>query len=123
MLIALQLFIFIVAIYLILDALNQNINLYITPSEIKMNSGNVNKVFKVGGLVKLGSVRNKNLTTFFTITDNKSEFKVQYQGVLPGLFKEGKGVIIEGYFFEKKFIATNVLAKHDENYRPLGSNV
>lgn len=123
MLIAFQLVIFVVALYMILDALNQNINLYVTPSEIKLNSVNANKVFKVGGLVKQGSVWNKNLTTFFTITDDKSEFNVQYQGVLPGLFREGKGVIIEGYFLEKKFIATNVLAKHDENYRPLGSNV
>ncbi|MAJ81472.1 MAG: cytochrome c maturation protein CcmE [Legionellales bacterium] len=123
MLIAFQLVIFVVALYMILDALNQNINLYVTPSEIKLNSVNANKVFKVGGLVKLGSVWNKKLTTFFTITDDKSEFNVQYQGVLPGLFREGKGVIIEGYFLEERFIATNVLAKHDENYRPLGSNV
>ena len=118
-----QVVIFFVATYFVLDALSQNINPYVTPSEVTSRATSIKKIIKVGGLVKIGSIHNDGLDTNFVITDYKAEFNVRFSGILPGLFREGKGVIIEGYLNGNDFLATNVLAKHDENYKPIGTKV
>jgi cytochrome c-type biogenesis protein CcmE len=105
---------------LILYALKQNINVFLTPSELtKTFSSDYH--FRLGGMVKKGSlVREKDsLRVQFVITDFKQEVTARYVGILPDLFREGKGVIAEGSMNAQGiFIATQVLAKHDENYMP-----
>lgn len=104
---------------LILFALKQNINVFVTPSEIA--TANAKGFFRLGGVVKPQSVaRSKNsLAVRFIVTDNKQDISVSYMGILPDLFREGKGVIVEGELnTNKEFIAKQVLAKHDENYMP-----
>lgn len=112
-------FLFSLGTALIINALKDSINLYLTPSDLKKNPEFIkqHKKILVGGLVQPGSVvRDKNLI-HFTITDFDHEIKVSYTGALPGLFKEGTGVITQGEFEEGIFVAKRVLAKHDENYR------
>jgi cytochrome c-type biogenesis protein CcmE len=106
---------------LILYALKQNINAFVTPSEIASRRLTSNDHFRLGGMVKPGSlVRDKNnLQVNFIVTDLKRDLPVRYTGVLPDLFKEGKGVIAEGSLnAQGTFTATQILAKHDENYMP-----
>lgn len=106
---------------LALLALNKNINLYFTPSQL--NFAQLPKTtLRVGGLVKQGSVKReaKTLAVNFTITDFKREILVTYTGILPALFREGQGVVVEGHFSQHLLEAEQVLAKHDENYRPPG---
>lgn len=110
-----------VAVALILYALRQNINLYLTPSELSQLQPKPTRIIKVGGVVKNKSIHIKQMTTEFVITDLKQEIMVAYQGILPGLFAEGKGVIVQGQLDQQgTFQANEVLAKHDENYRPPG---
>lgn len=106
---------------LILYALKQNINAFFTPSQLTHVAMNPEEHFRLGGLVKKESVvrEHNNLGVHFIVTDYKSELPVYYVGVLPDLFHEGKGVIAEGSLnAQGTFIATQVLAKHDENYMP-----
>jgi cytochrome c-type biogenesis protein CcmE len=106
---------------LILFALKQNINVFLTPSELTKRLSSAYH-FRLGGMVKVGSVvREKDgLSVQFIITDFKHEVIARYQGILPDLFREGKGVVAEGSLNAKGiFIATQVLAKHDENYMPV----
>lgn len=106
---------------LILFALKKNINVFLTPSQLANAHVTTDYHFRLGGVVKPGSVKHgkDNLIINFIVTDYKSEIPVQFNGVLPDLFREGKGVIAEGYINTKgTFIATQVLAKHDENYMP-----
>ncbi|MDG2348291.1 MAG: cytochrome c maturation protein CcmE [Gammaproteobacteria bacterium] len=105
---------------LIITALNKNINLYLTPTELAQKSPNeLYRMIKVGGLVAKDSViYKKNGDVEFIITDTKSKTKVKYNGLLPGLFQEGKGVIVEGQWQSNYLQASLVLAKHDENYTP-----
>ena len=105
---------------LIVSALNKNINLYLTPSELhQKSSSELKRVIKVGGLVEAHSVvYDKNGTITFKITDGKANVFVSYLGILPGLFQEGKGVVVEGRWENQQVNATLVLAKHDENYKP-----
>lgn len=106
---------------LILYALKQNINVFVTPSEIASRHLTNDDHFRLGGMVKPGSViRDKNnLQVAFIVTDFKRDLPVHYAGVLPDLFKEGKGVIAEGSINAQGiFTATQILAKHDENYMP-----
>ncbi|MEI6735154.1 MAG: cytochrome c maturation protein CcmE, partial [Comamonadaceae bacterium] len=78
-----------------------------------------NRTFRIGGLVKTGSLSRDNLTVNFIVTDTSKEMGVSYTGILPDLFKEGKGVVAQGKIGnDGKFVATEVLAKHDENYMP-----
>lgn len=110
-----------IAIGLILYALKQNINVFVTPKQITHSLMTANYSFKLGGMVKKNSlIRDKQgLKVQFVVTDFKAEIPVSYIGVLPDLFREGKGVIAEGHLNnEGIFIATQVLAKHDENYMP-----
>jgi cytochrome c-type biogenesis protein CcmE len=106
---------------LILYALKQNINVFLTPNQLTTAHLSTDYHFRLGGMVKKGSViREKNgLGVEFIVTDYKRDITVQYIGILPDLFREGKGVIAEGSLNANSvFIATQVLAKHDENYMP-----
>ena len=110
----------ILTIFLILKSLEENVVYFFSPSDI-YNKSNIsfNKNIRVGGLVKKGSIKKDQSTINFIITDLKNEVIVSYTGLLPNLFSEGKGVIVEGKLRDKKyFIAEKILAKHDENYMP-----
>jgi len=108
-----------IAALLILNALNSNIALYVTPSEVAAGKAPKGQAFRIGGMVKEGSVNRDGLTVHFVITDMAKDIPVAYTGILPDLFKEGKGAVIQGRIDSKgEFIASEVLAKHDENYMP-----
>jgi cytochrome c-type biogenesis protein CcmE len=109
------------AVGLMLFSLTQNINVFLTPSQIARTHLASNYAFRLGGMVKKNSVRRQqqSLLTAFVVTDFDNDIVVNYNGVLPDLFREGKGVIAEGHLNATgTFIATQVLAKHDENYMP-----
>ena len=104
---------------LVLNALNSNIALYVTPTEVLDGKAPEGRAFRIGGLVKEGSLRRENLTAHFVITDTVKDIKVSYTGLLPDLFKEGKGAVVQGKLEAGgNFKASEVLAKHDENYMP-----
>jgi len=108
-----------IAAVLILNALNSNIALYVTPSEVAAGKSPAGQVFRIGGMVKDDSVKRDGLTVNFVITDMVKDIPVAYTGILPDLFKEGKGAVIQGRLNSNgQFIASEVLAKHDENYMP-----
>ena len=108
-----------VAALLILNALNSNIALYVTPTDVVAGKSPKDQAFRIGGMVKEGSVKRDGLTVHFVITDMAKDIPVAYTGILPDLFKEGKGAVIQGRLDSKgEFIASEVLAKHDENYMP-----
>ena len=108
-----------IAAVLILNALNSNIALYVTPSEVAAGKSPAGQVFRIGGMVKDGSVKRDGLTVRFVITDMVKDIPVAYTGILPDLFKEGKGAVIQGRLNpDGQFVASEVLAKHDENYMP-----
>ena len=107
-------------IFLVLKSLRENMIYFFSPTEI-YNKTNIslNKKIRVGGLVKEGSIYKEETSIIFIITDQNNEIVVSYNGLLPNLFSEGKGVIAEGKLKDKKyFIADKILAKHDENYMP-----
>ncbi len=110
------------AVALALMALNENINLFYAPDQIVAGEAPVGEVIRAGGMVKEGSiVRSKtDLKVNFVISDlQTSEVEIQYEGVLPDLFREGQGVIARGVLSKNGvFMADEVLAKHDENYMP-----
>ena len=104
---------------LVLNALNSNIALYVTPTEVLDGKAPDGRAFRIGGLVKQGSLRRDNLTSHFVITDTVKDINVSYTGLLPDLFKEGKGAVVQGRLEAGgQFKASEVLAKHDENYMP-----
>ncbi len=106
---------------LVLNALNSNIALYITPTEVAEGKAPSGKLFRIGGLVKEGSIERQadGVTIAFVVTDTAKDIKVSYKGILPDLFKEGKGAVAQGRLVaDGSFVATEVLAKHDENYMP-----
>jgi cytochrome c-type biogenesis protein CcmE len=108
-----------VAAALVLNALNSNIALYVTPSEVAAGKSPKGQAFRIGGMVKEGSIKRDNLTVHFVVTDNAKDIPVAYTGILPDLFKEGKGAVVQGKLGpEGLFTASEVLAKHDENYMP-----
>ena len=108
--------------FFILRALEKNIDLYLTPSDLKAADFNRPDDFKLGGMVKVGSLEKlEGLEISFIVTDFESEMTVIYEGVLPNLFKENSGVVATGSLNseQNQFIATEILAKHDENYMPV----
>ena len=108
-----------VAAALVLNALNSNIALYVTPSEVAAGKAPQGQAFRIGGMVRAGSLRRDNLTVHFVVTDMVQDIPVAYTGILPDLFKEGKGAVVQGRLgADGNFTATEVLAKHDENYMP-----
>jgi cytochrome c-type biogenesis protein CcmE len=108
-----------IAAVLILNALNSNIALYVTPSEVAAGKAPKGQTFRIGGMVKDGSLKRDELVVHFIITDLVKDIPVSYKGILPDLFKEGKGAVVQGKLdADGQFIASEVLAKHDENYMP-----
>ena len=106
---------------LVLMALNENIIYFYTPNELKKKYGNVKNIdnkIRIGGLVLEDSVIIDKNTSIFEITDKKDVIKVFFKGQLPDLFREGQGIVAEGILKDNKLIASQVLAKHDENYMP-----
>ena len=109
-----------IIIFAILKSLEENVVYFFSPTEI-YNKTNItfNKKIRIGGLVKINSIRKNETSINFIITDLKKEIVVSYKGLLPNLFSEGKGVVAEGKLKDKKyFVADKILAKHDENYMP-----
>lgn len=109
------------AVGLSLYALRQNINLYLTPKQVIQQQIPVGQLFRLGGLVVKGSVHHQqnHLQIHFILTDYTKNMTVEYQGVLPSLFREGQGIVAEGKLNSKGiFIADQVLAKHDASYHP-----
>jgi cytochrome c-type biogenesis protein CcmE len=103
----------------VLNALDSNIAFFVTPTEVAAGKAPQGKAFRIGGMVKAGSLRRDNLTVHFAITDTAQEVPVMYTGILPDLFSEGKGAVAQGRIGpDGVFVATEVLAKHDENYMP-----
>ena len=109
----------ILSVFLILKSLEENVVYFKSPSDIKtLPETNKNKI-RVGGMVKKNSISIKEKKLNFIITDFENEINVSYSGAVPNLFSEGKGVVAEGYLKDKSFfLATKILAKHDENYMP-----
>ena len=102
----------------ILIVLQDNILFFYTPSEIFQKNLKKNEKVRLGGLVEENSIVRNDIKISFNITDLKKEIEVNYEGILPDLFREGQGVIVKGYLKNDIFQATEVLAKHDENYMP-----
>ena len=108
-----------VAAYFVLNAFQSNLVFFFSPTQVAAGEAPKGRTFRIGGLVKEGSVKRDNLTVSFVVTDTAKEVPTTYTGILPDLFKEGKGVVAQGKFDASgKFVATEVLAKHDENYMP-----
>tara|TARA_B100001123_G_scaffold436493_1_gene566880 strand:- start:558 stop:986 length:429 start_codon:yes stop_codon:yes gene_type:complete len=109
-----------IVIFVVLKSLEENVVYFFSPTEI-YNKKDISpeKNIRIGGLVKINSISKQETTINFIITDLKNEIIVSYNGLVPNLFSEGKGAIVEGKLKDKKyFIANKILAKHDENYMP-----
>ena len=112
--------------YLGIKAFSENLLYFYTPSDIITGKAPKDKSFRVGGLVENGSVERNGMLVKFSVTDNLESIEVSYEGILPDLFREGQGVVASGSLINKcvrwtcinTFNATQVLAKHDENYMP-----
>jgi len=108
-----------IAAALVLNALDSNVAFFFTPTQVDAGEAPKARAFRVGGLVKEGSLKRTDMTVEFVITDTARDMTVRYTGILPDLFKEGKGAVAQGRLDENgRFVATEVLAKHDENYMP-----
>jgi len=108
-----------VATALVLNALNSNAAFFFTPTQVAAGEAPKDRAFRVGGLVRQGTLQRHELTATFVVTDTVKDVPVAYTGILPDLFQEGKGAVVQGRFDDQgRFVATSVLAKHDENYMP-----
>jgi len=108
-----------VAVTLIINAFRSNLVFFFTPSQIAADEAPRNRAFRIGGLVENGSVHRDGTTVHFTVTDTAKSVPVTFEGILPDLFREGKGVVAQGRLeADGVFHASEVLAKHDENYMP-----
>ena len=106
---------------LVLNAFRSNLVFFFSPTQVVAGEAPKGQAFRVGGMVKEGSIRREadGVTINFVITDTEKEVLVRYKGILPDLFREGKGAVVQGKFAEDGvFQASEVLAKHDENYMP-----
>ena len=116
--------------YLGIKAFNENLLYFYTPTDVANGKAPAGKSFRVGGLVEKDSVQRRDMMVSFVVTDNNKSIEVNYVGILPDLFREGQGVVTSGSLTSKcrknwfgeqckyTFLATDVLAKHDENYMP-----
>ena len=104
-------------LFFLMSALNSNIVYFISPTEL-IEQNKINQRLRLGGLVKSNSISIIGTIIKFDVTDGNNSVSVNYEGLLPDLFKEGQGVIVEGKFDSNSFNADNLLAKHDENYIP-----
>ena len=110
-----------IAAALVLNAFQSNLVFFFTPTQVAAGEAPKGKTFRIGGLVKEGSMKRQpdGLTVQFIVTDTAKEMSVAYTGILPDLFREGKGVVAQGKLGpDGLFAASEVLAKHDENYMP-----
>jgi cytochrome c-type biogenesis protein CcmE len=108
-----------VATALVLNAFQSNLVFFYSPSQVAAKEAPLNRTFRLGGLVEPGSVKREGTDVQFLVTDTAKTVSVQYRGILPDLFKEGKGVVAQGQMRgDGVFVAREVLAKHDENYMP-----
>ena len=103
---------------LVLNAFDSNMVFFYSPSQIAAHEAPASRTFRVGGLVEAGTVKRDGLNVSFVVTDTAKTVSVRYQGILPDLFQEGKGVVAQGQLKDGVFVAREVLAKHDENYMP-----
>ena len=109
----------VLSVFLVIKSLEENVIFFKSPTEIKTLSEIDKKKIRVGGMVKKDSITIISKELKFIVTDFKNEINVVYSGVVPNLFAEEKGVVAEGYLKDKNFfLATKILAKHDENYMP-----
>ena len=109
----------VLSVFLVLKSLEENVVFFKSPSDVKLLGEFKNKKIRIGGMVKLNSLKMTSEEVNFIITDFKNEINVSYSGVVPNLFSEGKGVVAEGYLKDRIFFqASKILAKHDENYMP-----
>ena len=109
----------VLSVFLIIKSLEENVVFFKSPTEIKALSEINEKKIRIGGMVKKNSISIISKEINFVVTDFKNEINVVYSGVVPNLFSEEKGVVAEGYLKDKNFfLATKILAKHDENYMP-----
>ena len=109
----------ILAVFLVLKSLEENVVYFQSPSEINISSELDKKKIRIGGMVKKNSISFSSNEINFIITDFKNEINVIYKGAIPNLFEEEKGVVAEGFLKDRNFFsATKILAKHDENYMP-----
>ena len=111
----------ILAVYLVVSALSKNLNLFYSPTDLLNNDLSPDTLIRAGGMVREGSIKRSetSLSIEFVVTDFKNDLKIKYSGILPDLFSEEAGVVVQGYLDkEGTFRAIEVLAKHDENYMP-----
>ncbi len=107
------------SVFLILKSLEENVVYFQSPTEVKALVEIDKKKIRIGGMVKKDSILMREEELKFIVTDFKNEINVVYSGLIPNLFAEGKGVVAEGFLKDKSlFLATKILAKHDENYMP-----
>ena len=107
-----------VAVALVMNAFRSNIVFFYTPTQVRDGEAPQGRVFRIGGLVQADSVARDGVRVRFRVSDTAEVITVEYQGILPDLFKEGKGVVAQGRLEGDVFKAQEVLAKHDENYMP-----
>ena len=108
-----------IATALVLNAFQSNLVFFYSPTQVASKEAPVGRTFRLGGLVEAGSIKRDGVTVNFQVTDTIKTIPVRYQGILPDLFKEGKGVVAQGQVgSDGVFVAREVLAKHDENYMP-----
>ncbi len=103
----------------VLNAFQSNLVFFFTPTQILNGEAPIDKTFRIGGMVKAESLKREGTEVSFVVTDTAQDIRVRYTGLLPDLFKEGKGVVAQGKLNgQGEMIAAEVLAKHDENYMP-----
>jgi cytochrome c-type biogenesis protein CcmE len=102
----------------VLNAFQSNLVFFYSPTQVAAHEVPANRSFRLGGLVEAGTVKRDGVHVSFIVTDTSKSVPVRYEGILPDLFKEGKGVVAQGQLLEGVFVAREVLAKHDENYMP-----
>lgn len=109
-----------VAALFVANAFRSNLVFFYSPTEVYAGKAPVDRTFRIGGMVEQGSVKKSpdGLKVEFVVTDLNQKLIVQYQGLLPDLFREGQGIVAQGRLQERVFLAREVLAKHDENYMP-----
>ena len=107
-----------IAVALVLNAFQSNLVFFFSPSQVAAHEAPSGRTFRVGGLVEQGSLKVDGTNVQFIITDTAKTVPVRFEGILPDLFKEGKGVVAQGQLHDGVFVAREVLAKHDENYMP-----
>ena len=103
---------------LVLNAFQSNLVFFYSPTQVAAKEAPQGRTFRLGGLVEKGSLQRDGLVVRFVVTDTVQSIPVRYEGILPDLFKEGKGVVAQGQLQGGTFVAREVLAKHDENYMP-----